>query len=660
MPAEITENITKAFCELTPNGKRIAVYFHVNDTTIRQIKAHIPGSKFSGYEVENPHWTVPLDMEAARELRQIFGKGLQLGDGVRSWARQEVRTERTLHSLVVANDAKLKVLPQVAPAIMDLIEGRAIPGFPKTHPLGKKRDARPYQKADISMMAQANAINANQPGVGKTIEAIGAIIEGGFFDGPNLVCAPVRSLENVWRTEIERWCDVPVFTSENSAERRHEVHRGIEHYAAHGEPCFVLVNFDMLRVKKYKGKIDPDTGKEDKLTDKSLVAYTDYKGNQYIWQNDLQKLITTVEWETFTIDEFHLGGLNNPWTLFTLGQALIKAKRQWRMSGTPMGGKPDNLFPVLRSIEPDKFSNHENWKNKWLDFSIREAKGRQHKTAGNIKEGLEEDFYNSHARHMVRRLKREALPGIPAKTILEIKTGMTDRQKRQYAAFELDAEIEIQSHIQGGEPAQVVGTCILAQFTRLKQFANAYCVANDKGMIVPTTDSGKLPYLEAKLNEFGIRKLMPEPGARAIIASESKRMANMVSSWLTETTGVESGLLTGDTNDAAPIIDRFKDMGNPDPYVIVMTTRTGGVSLNLEEAGSIHILDEMWNPDNQEQLEDRGDRGTRETPLIVCYYRTEGTIQDYIAQVASGKRLTNSNVLDVYRRIRAKFVDEEL
>jgi SNF2-related domain len=658
MPATIEENITKAFCELAPNGKRIAVYFHVDDTIIRQIKAHIPGSKFSGYTVENPHWTIPLDMESARELRQIFGSGLQLGDAVRSWARQEVRTERTLQSLVIANDAKLKVLPRVAPLICDLIDGKPIPGFPPTHPLGKPRPARPFQRADIAMMARANVLNANAPGVGKSIETIGAIIEGGFFDGPNLICAPVRALENTWRVEIDRWCDVPVFTSEDPIERRHEVTRGIEHYAAHGEPCFVIVNFDMLRLKKYRGKIDPDTGKMEKLADPSLLAYTDYKGNQYVWPNELLRQICSIEWETFTIDEFHMAGLNNPWTMFTLGQQLVKAKRQWRLSGTPMGGKTDNLFPVLRSIEPEKFSNHENWKNKWLDSSITQAKGRQFKVVGNIKEGLEEDFYNAHARHMVRRFKREALPGIPAKTILEIRVGMTDRQKRQYAAFELDAEIEIQNHISSGEPLQVVGTCILAQFTRLKQFANAYCVANDKSEIVPTTDSGKLPYLEEKLNEFGIRKLLPEPNARAIVASESKRMANMVSEWMTAELGVKNDLLTGDTKDAAPIIDHFQNGDDGKPYVIVMTTQTGGTSLNLERTGSIHILDERWNPDNQEQLEDRGDRGTRDTPLIVCYYRTSGTIQQYIAEVCAGKRVTNTNILDTYRRIKAKYGDD--
>jgi len=116
--------------------------------------------------------------------------------------------------------------------------------------------------------------------------------------------------------------------------------------------------------------------------------------------------------------------------------------------------------------------------------------------------------------------------------------------------------------------------------------------------------------------------------------------------------------LTGDTKDSRPILSRFKS-ADETPYVIVMTTTTGGVSLNLEEAGSVHILDETWNPDDQEQLEDRGDRGSRTESLRVYYYRTKGSIQQYIAEVTDGKSVTNKNVLDIRRLMRMAMEGEE-
>jgi SNF2 family DNA or RNA helicase len=83
-----------------------------------------------------------------------------------------------------------------------------------------------------------------------------------------------------------------------------------------------------------------------------------------------------------------------------------------------------------------------------------------------------------------------------------------------------------------------------------------------------------------------------------------------------------------------------------------MTVQTGGVSLNLEAAGSVHALDESWDPDDMTQFFERGDRGTRTTPLLCFTYRTKDTIQEYIADVAGGKAINNQNAYqfkDAYR-----------
>jgi hypothetical protein len=273
MPGTITEPTTKAFVELTPNGKRMMVYFHYTSSTKAAVQ-RISGAKFSGYDVEQPHWTLPLTLDSGRELREIFGAGLQLGDGIRSWGHQERRTERSLRSLAVAKDARLKRVPEVAPLIAAAISGHPLPQLKLAtdHPLSRKRPARPYQRADIAMMARANAINANSPGTGKTLECIGAIVEAGLERGPQLICAPVRSLENVWRTEIKRWMPkARVFTSEDPTERREQVAKGLE-LARAGKPCWILVNPDMLRVKLWKSKIDPKTGREIETVNEDDIA----------------------------------------------------------------------------------------------------------------------------------------------------------------------------------------------------------------------------------------------------------------------------------------------------------------------------------------------------------------------------------------------------
>jgi SNF2 family DNA or RNA helicase len=618
-----------AFCELTESGDRIEVYFQFNRTLKDAVK-QIPGKRFhnAAESVNGPHWSVPASIENARKLREIFGEGMELGEAIRRWGHLQVGNQQRRNSLGVANDYPLDKL-----------------SIAKTHP-ELARYLRPYQRADVALMAESNMLNTNQPGTGKTVEVLAALAEAGLTEGAHLVVAPVRSLENVWRIEIERWMPGTVYTAEGRAERVEAVREGIA-AAKRGETVWILCNVEMIRPRKLKASENP--------ADHDLLKINDYKGGHYVARDDLQAELLTIDWTSYTMDEFHKWGLRSRDSLTTWGSSVIGAKRRYLLSGTPMGGIPATLFAPLRDVEPKKFSSFWRWAGEWLEVTEQVnpyAGGGIVREVGNIKPGTDAKFYEAHAQHMVRRLKREALPGLPAKTRVVVPCDMTPKQRRQYEQFEADAEVTIN----GTEGDQtVIATCVLAEFSRLKQFANAYCTLNAKGEVAPTTDSGKLPVLLDKLGEFGIAKVnskqpVHEPGARAIVASQSERMASMVSDYL-EAQGIACGLLTGKTKASKPIIDRFQ--GDDDaPYVIVMTTQTGGVSLNLEKTSSVHILDESWNPDDEEQLEDRGDRGSRETSLVCLYYRTTGTVQEYIAKVALGKQINNRNVLDLYRQVK--------
>ena len=223
---------------------------------------------------------------------------------------------------------------------------------------------------------------------------------------------------------------------------------------------------------------------------------------------------------------------------------------------------------------------------------------------------------------------------------------MTESQRKVYERFSRAAEVAVDGGV-------IAADGVLAEFARLKQLSNAKCEVAADGSVMPTEDSGKLPILLDRLDTYGVRSTDAEPGAKAIVASESQRMVEMVEGWLAKQ-GLAvkrlDGTVTGARRNA--VLAWYREETD-EARTLVMTTQTGGVGLNLGMTGSIHILDETWNPDDQEQLEDRGMRN-RTTSLNVLYYRTEDSIQEYIWEITAGKQINNDAILKIRERMTKK------
>lgn len=624
----------KIYIELSESVSRIDVHFPYNEWAVKQMRT-IRGRHWN---VDAKFWDVPMELDTARALREAYGDQLELGPALRAWAREQVNLERNMRSLHSASDAKLTKIP---PLIEACIAGEPMPfNLPKKHALMRKRDARPYQRADIKLMAMSSAINANDVGTGKTIEAIGAVYEAGLAGGPVLVVAPRRSLVNIWKVEFERFTDYKVLTSENPAERKRMIEELLD---GNMEQKLVLALIaDDLRLDKYLDvKKRPRDPQED-----VLHAGKDYKGNWYRFRSETQLRLYAIEWAAFIVDEFHATGLNTRTSLFHNSAKLIKSHRRWPMSGTPIGGKPRRLWPILNFIDPKQYTSEWRWIERWLELDeekiyVKGGAQRTVKTVGDIKDP--DAFFDHHKKHMTRRTKLDALPGLPRAVELLVDTPMEKKQRKEYDKFNSEHEIML-------DGKRLSGAIVLAQYARLRQMANATLYWNGKRWAA-TDLSCKLDPLLDRLGENGIRKLDPEPGARAYVGVLDTSFLTVVIRHL-EQAGIACARLDGATKDSEPIINHFEGDAE-EPYVICMTVQTGGSSINLGSANSAHMLEEGWDPDVDTQFFGRGDRGSRTTPLRCYVYRTPDSIQQYVAQVAEGKKLTNNNVLDYVKEIEA-------
>lgn len=624
----------KALAELNPAGDKVEVHFRYDSDLVRSVK-EVPGARFVNASEGGPFWLVPLNLDIMRRVREEFGDRLVIGRALKIWGREAVKREKNLQTMATVDDLPLE----------ELELRHKLPELAKW--------LRPYQRADVKFLSVTSALNLNEQRLGKTPETIAAVFEAGLEAGPHLVCAPRTSLDTVWRFEIERWTA--------NLEQPHEVIT----YGGH------------LTARQREAALDEFWSCVEEQYPVWFVCtfQTVRDGNEP----------AVEEWATFTVDEYHKSGLPNAvggndrskGSKFSWAVKDIKAQRRFALSGTPMGGKPIKLWGGLTFLYPQQFTSKWNWAKTWLEVSDN-GRGQD---IGGIQRGREDEFYASLAPYAVRRLRSEVLPQLPQAQWIDVWYEMTPKQAKQYSDMADRAETNIEEKKLGA-----IG--ILAEYARLKQFADAYageiresyarcptckgegelviegrdeaskCTDCDglgkrlKQHVVPSEESGMLPYLMERLAENGIDPDDPEGDSVAVVASQFKDVAIMVAGYLNKK-GIKSELITGDVSqdERNRIQMAFRTDGKPtDARVVVMTTTAGGVAITLDRADNVHILDETWMPDDQEQLADRVFNASRMHQVGVYVYRARGTVEEQIQETNIDKAKINREILDLRRQ----------
>ena len=614
----------------TPQGQRIFVTFPYSPQAVQAVK-DINGRKFVPAEEGGPAWQFPLDLKIGRQLREAFGDELEVGPKLRRWGNSEVRRTTELRSMATADDAELKVLPNVLPDVCDLIAGKPLPHISPR--LATERPDRKFQRADIAFMAKNSCINANQPGLGKTIETIASIFEGETDHGPQLVITPKTSVRATWEKHLLTWQPYPVlcYTLEGTSKTELEaIIAKAREYVKDGVPFWFVTNPAQVQMKNVP------TGKFDDFGDEIM--------------REVPKLPFLYEqtWNNMICDEYHKMGLTNTKTLTSKAVLRIPREGTKLLSGTPMGGKPIKLFAGLQIVAPDQFTSKWRWAEQWIGTEENEYGKTIGKT---IMEGREDEFYEYHAPFLLRRTKEEVLPELPPKTIIDVECEMTPTQRKQYLKVAKETALRIDTE-------DMPITSILAEYTRLRQFSNARCEVRKTGKIkdgipeiavTPTTDSGKLPHLMEILEKLGIAGKDQEGAEQVVVFSQFSQTTEMVAAWCAAQ-DIPVAMITGKTKqkDREQIAADFQEgLG---ARVLCMTTTAGGTSLTLDGyCSTVVFMDETWDPDDQEQGEDRVHRASRMHQVTVYYLRSKDGIEQYIQDLVGSKFETNVAILDVHR-----------
>lgn len=537
-------------------------------------------------------WTGPLRLDVCRALRAEFGDSMQIGPFLRMWAAGEVERERELAAL----GSTLTAVP--------------LSRVPDAYPgMAKALAARPYQSAAVSFVATGrHVLLADEPGLGKTLEAIAGITEAGV-PGPYLVACPIVA-QDEWARQIARWHpDAEVHIARGSHRQR-----SIQVGLACGPSDWLIINTDMLRtVSTWRCR---ECGTEWRASDRPKSSVIDCgceeaaKRAETIHDHKHVGLFAEP-WGAIVMDESHeaLVRLSGQPTQVRAGARMLPLRPdglRLAITGTPMRGKPHQLWGTLNWLRPKEFTGFWSWAEKF--FEVKQASPFGGRIIGAVRPEMSAELDRLLATTMMRRTKREVSPELPPKQYMgapldprdegspvAVWLPMAPEQARAYREISKAGSAQIK----GGTLAPVG---ILAEMTRLRQLADAYGEFDSQGKFRPAAPSNKLDWLIQFCRELGI--IDGEGDRKIVVVSRFTSVLRVFAEALMDL-GVEvcgiTGKVKGKTRTA--VVDAFEAPGGP--RVLFLNTKAGGVAITLDAADDMIFLDETDRPDDQTQAEAR-------------------------------------------------------
>lgn len=665
-------------------GRRIVLY---SAAPIGGLKTTIPGA----YQSVSGHWTVPLSIESCKLLRLKFGRRLDVGNELKRWAHGVQQSRKYMTELAKQSDARLEVLPRVAPK------------------LAKAMRRRKYQRVGARFIADNHAsLIADDPGLGKTLLCMGGILEA-EVPGPYLIVAPKTAADSVWKREIERWLP-ETHRAIVMPEFRYQREKVLR-LTRFSPTTWLIVHPEMVMVQSWL-ECKQDVAKKRKVRnrrtgERRVIEYVEACGVRTVLaQKQVMMLkcghkktrktkrtdapsypqLFEINWGAIVVDESHESLIRRSGVPTQRRQGLdMLATRndglRIAMSGTPFDSKPHQLWGTLNWLDPKQYSAFHRWaelywqKGGYTGFEI-----------GEFRKDREKMLWDSLSAISLRRTKAEVAKDLPPK--MEVGTPldpheegspvgiwleMTGKQEKAYLEMEKLSETELDS-------GSLSATTALAELTRLKQLACSYgdiekhlvrarCEKQDlppcrdcrrygwheeaQFKYRPTLPSNKFDWIAESLEEWGYPK---NPLTKVVIVSFYTGILLEFSKGLErhfkrKPTDPLCTAITGRTpsQDRRAIIDRFNSGAGPN--VMMLNVKAGGTAITLDTADRMIFISETRIPDQQKQAEDRIHRVSNPRQCMYYYLRSVGTVDVGTAIVNAEMNRDSHRLLDQRRGV---------
>ncbi|XP_050519198.1 chromodomain-helicase-DNA-binding protein 1 [Diabrotica virgifera virgifera] len=473
----------------------------------------------------------------------------------------------------------------------------------KTQPeymMGKEQTLilRDYQIHGLNWMIHSwskenSVILADEMGLGKTIQTICFLyylFNTHHLHGPFLCVVPLSTMTS-WQREMTQWApDLNFVTYLGDVQSRDTIRQY--------EWCF-----EGSKRLKFNAIL---TTYEIVLKDKAFLG--------------------SLSWAVLLVDEAHR--LKNDDSL--LYKALMEFDTNHRLliTGTPLQNSLKELWALLHFIMPAKFETWDEFKREHENTTNSTNYTKLHKQL--------EPF-------ILRRVKKDVEKSLPAKVEQILRVEMTSIQKQYYKWILTKNYNALRRGVKGST------TTFLNIVIELKKCCNHSSLIKPPDIETQYNQhdvlqqllrgSGKLVLLDKLL----IR--LRNTGHRVLIFSQMVRMLDILAEYLQlrhfPFQRLDGGI-KGELRRQA--LDHFNAEGSQD-FCFLLSTRAGGLGINLATADTVIIFDSDWNPQNDLQAQARAHRIGQKNQVNIYRLVTARSVEEEIVERAKQKMVLDHLVI---------------
>ncbi|KAF2016133.1 DNA repair and recombination protein RAD26 [Aaosphaeria arxii CBS 175.79] len=487
-----------------------------------------------------------------------------------------------------------------------------------------------YQKTGVQWLWELYAqgvggIVGDEMGLGKTIQAI-SFIAGLHYSRklvkPVIVVCPATVMKQ-WVNEFHRWWPalrVSILHTSGSGmldtrrEDRMEREMELRSYGDYDET--------LTSAGKAAKKI------VEKVKRHGHVLVTTYSGLQ-----TYAEFLIPTEWDVAVLDEGHK--IRNPNTSITIHCKELRTPNRIILSGTPMQNNLTELWSLFDFVYPMRLGTLINFRNQF-EFPIKRggyanASNLEYETAMRCAETLKDAI----SPYLLQRFKVDVATDLPKKKEQVLFCKLTKQQRSAYENFLSSDEMK---SIQSGKRQMLYGIDWLRK------------VCNHPDLTDHKNGSKRLDYGAA--NKSGKMQVVKElvslwkkGGHKTLLFAQHRIMLDILEKMMKSLDGINYRRMDGETpiKNRQDLVDEFNR--NPDLHVFLLTTKVGGLGVNLTGANRVIIYDPDWNPSTDVQARERSWRLGQKREVEIYRLMSAGTIEEKIYHRQIFKQFLTNRVL---------------